>query len=93
MFYPRTKIDGGGPGLKGIKREQGLGPSDYKIERNLVEKKSTDFKFQKTVNKNFFAQYISSKAYVPGMGKYKDIERGLALQTRPMSCPGRRRIT
>ncbi len=29
LFFPRTKPEGGGPGLKGIKKDKDLGPGFY----------------------------------------------------------------
>ena len=40
LYYPRSKESGGGPGLKGIKNDQLGGPSYYKVNRQLIERKT-----------------------------------------------------
>lgn len=37
-YYPLTKPEGGGPGLKAIKQDQNVAPGYYKVKRNLVER-------------------------------------------------------
>ena len=36
-------------------------------------------------------QYVKSKNYVPGIGKYKEVEKGLNRLSRPISSMRRRR--
>lgn len=79
LYYPRTKPHGGGPGLKAIKKDSDVAPTYYKINRNLIERSKTQFKFYKTPNKNIFEQYIKCKEFVPGVGKYEKLEPGLKL--------------
>lgn len=93
LYYPRTKKDGGGPGLKGIKKDSDISPCYYKIDRKLTEKSKRQFEFSKSKNVNFFETYVRNHAYMPGVGKYKEIDKGLNLQTRPLSSGPRRRIT
>ena len=79
-MHPRTKADGGGPGLKGIKKDQPLGPAAYNVNMKLVEKKSTGFKFSNVSKKTQIAKQVEAKAYVPGAGKYADnLDRGFKL--------------
>ena len=92
LYYPRTKPEGGGPGLKGIKKDSDIAPGFYKVKRSLVERSTHAFKFFNHKNKNCFDEYIRKKEFVPGVGKYKDIERGLRLQSRPLSTGPRKRI-
>jgi len=92
-FYPRTKVEGGGPGLKGIKKDTDISPCFYKVNRKPTEKSTRQFKFGASKNKNFVEQYVTSRNYVPGVGKYLSIDKGLALQSRPQSSGPRRRIT
>lgn len=92
-MYPRTKPEGGGPGLKGIKKDKEGGPGYYKLDYKRVERRSLNFKFGNAENKNFIAKYVKSKENVPGVGRYKEIEAGIKLQTRPVSAGNRRRLT
>mmetsp|Transcript_634 Transcript_634/g.1012 ORF Transcript_634/g.1012 Transcript_634/m.1012 type:complete len:95 (-) Transcript_634:318-602(-) len=92
LYYPRTKPDGGGPGLKSIKKSSDMAPGYYKVKRTLTERKSHHFKFANKKNQNCFEQYIKSKEFVPGVGKYKEIDKGIALQSRPNSVGPRRRL-
>ena len=92
-MYPRTKIDGGGPGLKGIKRDKSGGPGYYNLNYKRVEKRSLANKFMVGENKNFVTSYVKSKAAIPGVGRYKDVENGIRATSRPLSSGGRRRIT
>jgi len=93
LYYPRTKPEGGGPGLKAIKKDSDVAPGFYKVKRGLVERSTHQFKFFNSKNKNCFESYIKAKETVPGVGKYKDIDRGLALQSRPNSVGPRKRLT
>ena len=93
LYYPRTKPEGGGPGLKGIKPDTDISPCFYRVNRKLTERSSTAHTWAKSKNKNFVEQYIKSHASVPGIGKYKDVEKGLKMQTRPQSVGPRRRVT
>lgn len=54
LFYPRTKKEGTGPGIKGIKRDQHGGPAYYKIQRHLAEKQSYKFRFETGRNKTYW---------------------------------------
>ena len=93
LYYPRSKEAGGGPGLKGIKNDQLGGPGYYKVKRDLIENKTRSQKFDKTPVKTHVDHHIKIKEFIPGVGRYTDIDSGLKLQSRPMSCSGRRRIT
>ena len=93
MYFPRSKPLGGGPGLHGIKKDQNVAPGYYQVSHRLTERSSRMNKFSGATNKNYIANYVKSRDYVPGVGKYKDIEKGLKLQTRPLSCGGRRRVS
>ena len=93
LYYPRSKEAGGGPGLKGIKNDQLGGPSYYKVNRALTENKTWTQKFDKTPVKTHVDLHIKMKEFIPGVGRYTDIDSGLKLQSRPMSCGARRRIT
>lgn len=91
-YFPRTKPDGGGPGLKGIKQDQNVAPGYYKVNHRLTETTVKSNKFTSTPNRNYIDRYVKSREFVPGVGKYKDVEKGLSLQTRPLSCGGKRRL-
>ena len=68
LYFPRTKPEGGGPGLHGIKRDQVVSPSYYKVDRRLTERSSRQSKFSATPNRNFIERYVAGKAFVPGAG-------------------------
>jgi len=93
LYYPRTKPEGGGPGLKGIKRDTDMSPCYYKVNRKLTERSQRQFEFSKSRNQNYIERYVRSHTFVPGVGKYKDVDKGLKLQTRPLSSCPRRRVT
>ena len=61
MYYPRTKADGGGPGLKGIKKDSDVAPGYYKINRDMTEKRGSSVKFTNTPNKNFVERYVKAR--------------------------------
>jgi len=37
-YYPRSKPEGGGPGIKAIKQTENLAPGYYKVKRTSVER-------------------------------------------------------
>ena len=94
LYYPRTKPEGSGPPPK--KKEKEIrGPGTYQIKYHLTENRETgNCQFSKTPNKNFIERYTKSKAFCPGIGRYKDIDKGFAISSRPLSSSStsRRRV-
>ena len=41
LYYPRTKVHGGGPGLKAIKKDTDLAPGFYKVNLGLTERSTS----------------------------------------------------
>ena len=79
--------------MKGIKKDKAGGPGFYKLNYASVDRKSISNKFKVGENKNFVTSYVKSKAQIPGVGRYKDIENGYKATSRPLSSGGRRRLT
>ena len=56
-----------------------MGPGFYTPNETLTRRSSHLFKFEGNKNVNCFAKYIKSKEFVPGVGRYKELDKGLAL--------------
>lgn len=51
----------------------------------MTESRNPQYSFSKTPVSNYVDQYSKKKAFVPGVGKYKEIDRGYAALGRPVS--------
>ena len=77
-YHPKNKQDAlqiKNPRMKLIKRDQPIGPGVYKMNKEFVEPVNPSWSFSKCKNINFYETYKNRKAFVPGVGKYKDVEK------------------
>ena len=49
------------------------------------------FAFNKNKHANYVDEVVKAKSYVPGIGKYKEIEKGLAALSKPLTSLRRNR--
>ena len=55
------------------------------MKHDFILTKNPGYSFSKAKNINFYATYKERKAFVPGVGKYKDLDRGIEVLSRPAS--------
>ena len=85
-YFPKNKQDAlqiKNPRMRVIKRDQPIGPGVYKPNLEFVEPVNPGWSFAKSKNINFYDTYKSRKAFVPGVGKYKDVEKCYDQLSRP----------
>lgn len=88
LYYPRTKSESGSvknPRMAKLKRTVSLGPGTHNPNMTVIERKNPGYSFSKTVNKNYVDIYRKMKSFVPGVGKYKEIDKGIAALGRPVT--------
>ena len=77
-----------------FKKTKEPAPGSYNIEESI---KKTQWGFSnihvisKCKKKDFLEQYAKSKSAVPGVGKYKETERGFQILSKPPTSLMRRR--
>ena len=89
LYYPRTKGDASeveNPRMKRLKRDNPHGPGMYQESHSLTERRNPSFSFTKTPVSNYVDQYSKAKAFVPGVGKYKDLDRCFKALGRPVTA-------
>jgi hypothetical protein len=68
-------------------------PGSYNVDECYVKSQfaSTSHTFMKEKPKNYIDIAVKTRSSVPGIGKYKDIEKGYSALSRPLSSIARKR--
>lgn len=76
-----------------IKKTSKLGPGTHEVEKAITKTQeiSKSFMFRKQARKTFVELYVDNKKNNPGIGKYKETDKGYNALSRPVSSLRRRR--
>ena len=77
-----------------FKKSKDPAPGSYNIEESIKKTQwgaSNIHVISKCKKKDFLEQYARSKSAVPGVGKYKETERGYLILSKPPTSLMRRR--
>ena len=77
-----------------FKKTKDPAPGSYNIEESIKKTQwgaSNIHVISKCKKKDFLEQYAKSKSAVPGVGKYKETERGFLILSKPPTSLMRRR--
>lgn len=85
LYFPRTKEAGSGPGTKRLEKDKSLAPGQYNINYHTQDKKEFSGAFTKSKNVNFLERAQMAKKHVPGVGRYKETDKGYRAISRPVS--------
>jgi len=68
------------------KKKQGPAPGSYNVEESFVKTqyRSTSHSFMKEKGKNYIDLAVKNRQVVPGIGKYKDTEKGYDSLSKPV---------
>ena len=77
-----------------FKKSKDPAPGSYNIEESIKKTQwgaSNIHVISKCKKKDFLEQYARSKSAIPGVGKYKETERGYLILSKPPTSLMRRR--
>jgi hypothetical protein len=76
-----------------VKKSKGPAPGTYDIDNcyRKTQWKTNVFSWSKGKYKNYVDDVVKAKTFIPGVGKYKELDKGYGQLSRPPTSLQRRR--